>query len=775
MAAKKGSETPRRRPKRCAPTATRGHELKLVGEVASAMVRDREGRIRFWSGGAARLYGWSRREAVGAICHALLKTRFPMPLAEIEAAVFREGVWRGAVSHCCKDGTRLEVDSRWVLRRAGHVPLIVELHTDLSEGKRAELGDIYYASIVANSDDAIIGKDLNGIVSSWNRGAEAMFGWRADEIIGKPIVALFPPDRVHEEDAILDRLRAGEQIDHYETVRRHKAGRDVDVSVTISPIRAPDGAIIGASKIVRDITRQKRADRHLRETQRRSDELLALLDTLLSSAPVGFAFIDRDRRFARVNPAMAAIAGLPATDFVGHDVAAAAPALWTQLETGYRSALESGQALLNVEMPPQPGAAGREVKRCLASFYPVCTRDEIIGVGLIAIDVTEQRRIEAQLRQAQKMEAIGNLTGGMAHDFNNLLGVIIGNLDMLLERSQEQGAKELAQEALNAALRGADLTQSLLAFSRRQPLRPREIDVNALVSVTLKLLGRLLGETIEISFTPGAKVHTVVADRAQLEAALANLATNARDAMPDGGRLIVATGNRYLDEDYAAEHPEVTPGDYALIELSDTGTGIAPEVIGQIFDPFFTTKSQAQGSGLGLSMVFGFVKQSGGHISVYSELGSGTTFRLYLPRARGEPMPAGAPQHRPDRAPGGSERILVVEDNAAMRRIVTHQLAGLGYHVIGAENAAAALTLLEQESVDLLLSDVVMPGGMSGFELARTAQRRRPDLKILFTSGFPETKLNGDRGGGDGIRLLSKPYRQDDLARMVRAVLDGRS
>jgi PAS domain S-box-containing protein len=772
MAAKKKNARTRSRSGRRLPRPRVSHEQKLVGEETHAMVRDHDGRIRYWGRGAERLYGWSRREALGAISHSLLKTHFPMPLPEIEATIIRDGAWRGEVSHWCKNGTCLEIESHWLLRRAGRQRVIVEFSTDVSARKRAELGHLYHAAIVANSDDAIIGKDLNGIISSWNRGAEAMFGWRAEEIIGKPIQTLFPPDRLEEEDAFLGQLRAGERIDHYETVRRHKNGDDLDVSVTISPIRAPDGAIIGASKIVRDITRQKRADRHLRETQRRSDALLALLDTLLASAPVGFAFIDVERRLVRLNEAMVAIFGLAETDAVGVDVPRAAPAFWAEIGEGYQRALESGRALVNLELPPQAGAPAREARRRMVSFYPVRTRAEIIGVGLIAIDVTEQRRVEEQLRQAQKMEAIGNLTGGMAHDFNNLLGVIIGNLDMLRDQLDEPDTKELAMEALNAALRGADLTQSLLAFARRQPLRPRAIEVNALVGATVKLLSRLLGENIEISFMPGRNVHPVIADRAQLEAALTNLATNARDAMQNGGRLMIATANRYLDEDYAAEHPEVVPGDYAVIEVTDSGTGIAPEVIGRIFDPFFTTKSQAQGSGLGLSMVFGFVKQSGGHVSVYSELGKGTTFRLYLPPADREPAERQT-RAEPAGANGGDERILVVEDNAAMRRIAMRQLAGLGYRVLGAENGAAALELLEQESFDLLLSDVVMPGGMSGFELAKIARQRWPDLNILLTSGFPEAKLNGDRSGVDGLRLLSKPYRQEDLALLLREILDA--
>jgi CheY-like chemotaxis protein len=284
-------------------------------------------------------------------------------------------------------------------------------------------------------------------------------------------------------------------------------------------------------------------------------------------------------------------------------------------------------------------------------------------------------------------------------------------------------------------------------------------------------LTRTLGEAVEIKAKLSPEVWPVVIDPAQLEASLANLATNARDAMPSGGRLMIATENRHLDRDYTDQFPDVRPGDYVLIEVSDTGTGIAPDIIGRVFEPFFTTKPQGKGTGLGLSMVFGFVKQSGGHLNVYSELGAGTTFRLYLPRAL-----AGATQEaeepRPDIAPSAGETILVVEDNPGMRRVVVRQLQGLGYRVRDVENGPAALEFLAKETADLLFTDVVMPGEMDGYELARRVTARWPRIKIVLTSGFPEAKLNGGFENSLNLRLLSKPYRRDDLARLLREVLD---
>ncbi len=409
----------------------------------------------------------------------------------------------------------------------------------------------------------------------------------------------------------------------------------------------------------------------------------------------------------------------------------------------------------------------------------------------LAEDITERRSIEDQLAQAQKMEAIGSLTGGMAHDFNNLLGVIVGNLDLLRGRpGLDAGAEELAGEALDAALKGADLTQRLLAFARRQPLQPRRLAVNDVVENISRLLARTVGEAIEIRLDLGDGVWPVVADPAQLESALVNIVTNARDAMPKGGLLMVATSNRRLDEDYAAQQPGLTPGDYAMIEVSDTGTGMPAEVAARIFEPFFSTKEQGKGTGLGLSMVFGFMKQSGGHINVYSEEGVGTTFRLYLPRTAG----AGealrdAPVAGVER--GGPETVLAVEDNPGLRRVVVRQLKELGYRVLEAEDGPAALKILDGEAVDLLFTDIVMPGGLNGYELARTARDRRPGLKVVLTSGFPEAKLGNGNGNGNGghamgaggggpadsqwieTRLLTKPYRRDELARLLREVLDG--
>ncbi len=386
---------------------------------------------------------------------------------------------------------------------------------------------------------------------------------------------------------------------------------------------------------------------------------------------------------------------------------------------------------------------------------------------------TEKRlQTEAQLRQAQKMEAIGHLTGGMAHDFNNLLTVIIGNLDSLV--TSHEGDAEIgrfAGRALDASLRGADLIRRLLAFARRQPLQPQRVDLNELVHRMAQLMERTLGQHIKVELDLSKEIWPVIVDPAQLEMSIANLATNARDAMPSGGRLRIATGNRHLDEDYAARHQEMTAGDYAMIEVSDSGTGIPPALIGRIFEPFFTTKEPGKGTGLGLAMVFGFMKQSGGHINIYSEEGIGTTFRLYLRRSRDDKAADAAARPAEAPAQGRGETILLVEDDMALRQIAVHQLLMLGYRVIESADVDTALGALEKGGIDLLLTDIVMPGGRGGYDLVLQAQQRWPAVKIVITSGFPDAQLRGEASIAK-LPLLVKPYRRVELARMMREVLD---
>jgi signal transduction histidine kinase len=408
------------------------------------------------------------------------------------------------------------------------------------------------------------------------------------------------------------------------------------------------------------------------------------------------------------------------------------------------------------------------------TFYVVRERGRTLAIkALVAERTAELQQTLGQLHQAQKMEVIGNLTGGMAHDFNNLLSIVVGNLDLLHDRIKDDSRlATLADAALQASLRGADLTRQLLAFARRQTLEPKLTDVNELVTGMTRLLTRLLEENVEVTLITAPDAWPVLIDPAQLNAALTNLAANARDAMPNGGRLTIETRNTQLDADYAALNPEAVPGEYVLLEVSDTGTGIAPEALAHVFEPFFTTKEVGRGTGLGLSMVYGFVKQSQGHIKIYSESGQGTTVRLYLPRAASRTTIPRAAAAMPAPPARGQETILVVEDNVDVRRTVTRQLTDLGYMVLAAENPQAALTYLKdrQAEIDLLFTDIVMPGRINGHDLARAALAERPGIKVLFTSGYSGASLRHDDRLQEGEHFLSKPYRRDDLARKIQDV-----
>jgi len=382
---------------------------------------------------------------------------------------------------------------------------------------------------------------------------------------------------------------------------------------------------------------------------------------------------------------------------------------------------------------------------------------------------------ESQVRQAQKMEAIGQLTGGVAHDFNNILTVITGTIEILGDAVKDRPhLAQITSLISAAAARGADLTQHLLAFARRQPLQPRNTDVNALIVDAARLLRPTLGEQIEIESMLSPDSAPALIDPSQLSTAILNLALNARDAMPDGGKLTLETKNVVLDDDYAGMNNDVTAGDYVMIAVSDTGTGIPANLIEKVFEPFFTTKDVGKGSGLGLSMVYGFVKQSNGHIKIYSEEGHGTTVKLYLPQAAGvagvahaQAAEAGLPTFE-----RGDKSILIVEDDALVREYVVTQIGNLGYKTLAASNATEALAIINgPDLIDLLFTDVIIPGGMNGRQLANEALLRRPELKVLYTSGYTENAIVHHGRLDAGVLLLPKPYLSSDLAQMIRTAL----
>ncbi|MGX1324214.1 PAS domain S-box-containing protein [Bradyrhizobium sp. USDA 377] len=495
------------------------------------------------------------------------------------------------------------------------------------------------------------------------------------------------------------------------------------------------------------------------ETQRALRESMTRLTAVVDTAVDGVILFDAQARILLFNPACERLFGYRADEVMNRDIG----------------------MLMSKERPSSTGRAQRFATgeavglRKDGSSFPMnlsvgqAWQDgELIHVGIVH-DLTRRKLTEQQLQQAQKMETVGQLSGGIAHDFNNLLTVIIGNAEYLSEQLKGRpDLRRFADDICQSGERGAELTQRLLAFSRRQLLQPRAIECRELLTSMHKLLKRTLRENIEIRTAFGAGSILAFADRAQLESAVLNLALNAQDAMPSGGHLTLSTELTAIDEHYRMQHPEVESGSYALIAVTDDGEGMATDVIERAFEPFFTTKEVGKGSGLGLSMVYGFARQSGGHVSIYSEPGLGTTVRIYLPHAGGEQSLADIAA-REEAAPRGHETILVAEDDPFVRSSVTLRVEALGYRVISAVNGKEALQLLRTNpAIDLLFTDIVMPGGMSGWELADQARRIRPGLPVVFSSGYAlETLVEQGRAHAQSI-VLTKPYRNAELARRLR-------
>ena len=408
----------------------------------------------------------------------------------------------------------------------------------------------------------------------------------------------------------------------------------------------------------------------------------------------------------------------------------------------------------------------------------VRTRREATAMAAFRAEVARREATEAQLRQSQKLQAVGQLTGGIAHDFNNLLTVVSGNLDLVMRRLGETVDERIRRGimgAMDGAARAAALTHRLLAFSRQQPLDPKPTDVNRLIGGMSDLLRRTLGETIEMEVVLSGGLWPVNVDPPQLESALLNLGVNARDAMPGGGRLTIETSNTHLDDRYARAHDEVVAGQYVMIAVSDTGTGMSPEVIAQAFEPFFTTKPKSGGTGLGLSQVYGFVKQSGGHVKIYSEVGRGSSVKVYLPRSSANLSPADRDNADTAAADGQGVTILVVEDDPSVRRFSVEALRELGYRVVEANDAAAGLRMVDQHpGIALIFTDVVLPGGASGRDMAEEAKRRRPDLKIVFTTGYTQNAIVHNGVLDADVLFLGKPFTVAALGRKIEQALADR-
>jgi PAS domain S-box-containing protein len=641
----------------------------------------------------------------------------------------------------------------------------------------AELaGDAYELLIRSVVDYAIFMLNADGHVISWNPGAERIKGYTAEEAIGLHFSQFYT-----EEDrtaGVPDQaLRVAAEAGRFaaEGWRLRKDGSRFWAIVVIDAILR-DGRLIGFAKVTRDMTEQRAAQLNALETERRF--------RLLVEGVTDYAIymLDPDGRVTNWNAGAERIKGYAAREIVGQhfsrfydpeDVEAGVPT----------SALEQARREGRYE------AEGWRVRKGGTRFWASVVIDAIrdddgglIGFAKITRDLTERREAQLQLDQSQqllfqsqKMEAVGQLTGGLAHDFNNLLTGISGSLELARARvaqGRHADVDRFLAAAQGAASRAAALTHRLLAFARRQTLDPKATNVNRLVDGMKDLIGRTVGPEIKVETAMPLGLWDARCDENQLENAILNLCINARDAMPDGGRLVIGIANSPLDGNKARAH-DMEPGDYVAVEVTDTGAGMPQDVLERAFDPFFTTKPTGQGTGLGLSMVYGFARQSGGQVRIESKVGVGTTVRIYLPRDEGgtaaeEPVVVAAAMPRAE----AGQTVLIADDEASVRMLVTEVLNELGYTAIEAPDGVAGLRVLESNArIDLLVTDVGLPGGINGRQMADAARQTRPDLKVLFITGYTTTVAVGDARLERGIHVLTKPFAMDQLALRIKAVI----
>jgi len=750
--------------------------------VHGVILIDPAGTVLTFNPACERLFGYRADEVIGQNVKMLM----PSPYREGHDGYLANylktgqakiiGIGREVVGQR-KDGSTFPMDLSVGEAGQDGSSVFVGVILDLTERNRAEqalrASEAQKGAVLEVALDAVIMIDEQGRILEFNPAAERIFAIARADALGREMAELIIPSRDR------DRHRAG--MKRYLASGQHEVlGRRLEMTaLRADGSEFPVELVINATHLdgrsiftgfLRDITERKAAEQALRAS---ATQLRAVVHTAVD----GVILIDSQANVLMFNPACERLFGYRADEAVGRNVKMLMPAPYREEHDGYlANYLHTGKAKII--------GIGREVtgQRKDGSTFPM---DLSVGeakqeggsifVGIIH-DLSQRKRTEEQLVQAQKMEAVGQLSGGLAHDFNNLLTVVVGNAETLsLALKARPDLKQAADTITAAGARGAELTRRLLAFSRRQTLQPAQIDCNWLIESMQRMLWRTLREDIEIRMALASDLWPAFADASQLESAVLNLALNARDAMPEGGRLSITTANVAVDEHYRDRDPEVQPGNYVLIALTDTGEGMAPKVLARAFEPFFTTKEVGRGSGLGLSMVYGFMKQSNGHVTIYSEVGLGTTVRLYLPADSTMPADAMVAHTTTEgEPPRGRETILVTEDDPFVRAYVVSVLEELGYCVIAAEDAREALTHLTQGAeVDVLFTDIVMPGGMNGWELAERAQQIRPALRLLFTSGYALETLVARGRIHPETAILNKPYRRPELARRLREVLDS--
>ena len=625
-------------------------ESLLEAAPDAIVVVDSQGRIRLVNRQVEKLFDYTRDELIGQQVEILVpdsvKALHPQHRSGYMGDPRTRPMGAGRQLRArCKDGTEFPVDIGLSAIETAEGLLVSAALRDVTEVRKAEASG-RLAAIVDSSVDAIIGENLDGTITSWNPAAERLYGWQSAEAIGQDISIIYPPSKLDERATILARLREGERIDGLETVRMRHDGTMVECLVSVSPVRAEDGTIVGLASTGRDFTES-------------------------------------------------------------------------------------------------------------------------------VVTARQRERLERELQQAQRLESVGQLAGGVAHDFNNLIAVIMNYAEFVADELGDRPAlRKDVEEIRRAAERAATLTRQLLIFSRREVAHPEILDVNSVVGETRKLLERTIGENIELVTTTASDLWAVLADRGQVEQVLMNLAVNARDAMPQGGRLAIETKNADLDEEFVSSKVGLVTGPYVRISVADTGQGMTPEVADRAFEPFFTTKAKGKGTGLGLATVYGIVSEAHGKVALYTEPGRGTTVTVLLPAsAKGGVAKTQASETTSDIA-GNGEGVLLVEDEAAVRAAARRILSANGYRVFDSTSPTEAIALCAQPSrkIDLVLTDVVMPE-MSGMELVARLHASRPGLPVLYMSGYPQDVMAHQGLMSKGVHLLEKPFTRNALLRAVREAL----
>jgi len=640
--------------------------------------------------------------------------------------------------------------------------------------KAAQTSDGRYRLLIeAITDYAIYMLDREGRVTSWNPGARRFKGYEADEIIGRHF-STFYTDAERSQNVPTLALAEAERTGRFEREgwRVRKDGTQFWAHVVIDAIRSPEGELVGFAKITRDLTERRAAETKLRESE---DQFRLLVQSVTDYA---IYMLNVDGHVASWNAGAQHIKGYAPEEIIGRHFSD----FYTEADRA------AGLPRIGLETATRDGRwehEGQRVRKDGTAFWAHVVIDAIrddagklVGFAKVTRDITERREAEAALQAAQatmirsqKLEAIGQLTGGVAHDFNNLLQVISGNLQLLSKDIAGNARAEMrVQSALGGVARGSKLASQLLAFARRQPLEPRVVNAGRLIKGMDEMLRRALGGEIEVETVVAGGLWNSLIDPDQLENAVLNLAINARDAMNGEGRLTIEASNAFLDDEYVRQHDELSAGQYVMIAVTDTGAGIPPDILERVYEPFFTTKAEDKGTGLGLAMVYGFLKQSGGHVKIYSEVGAGTSVKLYFPReVASEDALVGAPS---DEIKGGEETVLVVEDDDEVREVAVSMLNELGYRVVKARDAASALVVVDSGiPIDLIFTDVMMPGTLRSPDFARKAKERLPNVAVLFTSGYTQNAIVHGGRLDPGVELLAKPYTREALARKIRHVL----